>query len=104
EIVHKFVHGYVDLQFAGMGSRLNKLRSFFEPHLSIDMSIVPAAKSAVIRTFAPALNSADDFDSQIVEVETGIDIASGYLKWFVPLAEHWTDWKVNVENESQQEV
>jgi len=88
-IVHKFNHGFVDLQLSGMGKHLSKVRSIFGQYLDGDMKVVLAAKSAAIRILVPKLNATKSITEQEFSVRVGIDTAMRLLTWFLPHKEEW---------------
>jgi len=63
-IVHKLRHGFLDLQFSGMGSQLSALHTRFGGSLLPEMRIARAEKSAVIRQIVPIFRTNEPFESQ----------------------------------------
>ncbi len=81
-LCHKLTHGYIDLQFAGMGEKLSELNMQYRPYLAENMKIARAAKSAVIRLHVPQLSFTETFESQHEDVIQGIEAAKQLLKWY----------------------
>ena len=83
EICHKLPHGVVDIQFRGMGERVQELRAAFQSHLHSDMSVKMAGKSSVVRLRVPVLNAGADFAAQAVHAQEGILAAKRLLIWYL---------------------
>ena len=81
-LCHKLTHGYIDLQFAGMGLNISELKKRYIPYLNENMKIAKAGKSAVIRVNVPKLSIADKFESQKDKVIQGVEAAKNLLKWY----------------------
>jgi len=84
-LCHKLVHGFFDIQFAGMGDQLAELREQFGSMLTDDMQIEKAGKSAVIRINVPKLSIADSFEIQLDVVAASIQAGKQLLAWFQQL-------------------
>ena len=82
DIVHKLPHGNVDLQFSGMGERLDELKSLYGTCMDHDMEIVKAAKSGSIRLKVPGLNANGNFEEQSACVVEGILASKRLLAWY----------------------
>ncbi len=79
DIIRKLPHGNVDLQFAGMGNRLNELRAQFRQYAEPDMKFAQAAKSGSFRLRVPVLNTALDFAKQADDARSGLEAAKRLL-------------------------
>jgi hypothetical protein len=55
-LIHKVVHGNVDLQFSGMAEQLDEVHRRYGDYLTPVMTIMDAGKSAVIRVAVPPIN------------------------------------------------
>ena len=88
-IVHKLSHGFVDLQLAGMGERLNEVQMLFGSRLDGDMQLKRAAKSAAIRLQVPISNANVRFADQVSDVRIGLDAARRLFVWFVTHQDVW---------------
>jgi hypothetical protein len=86
-LLHKLPHGNVDLQFSGMGERMDELRAKYKGCIDGDMSFAKAAKSGCIRLQVPPINTADSFAQQQEAVRQGVDAARRLLAWYEQLAE-----------------
>lgn len=82
DLVHKLTHGYFDLQFKGMGNKLNEMRIKYSHLLTKDMQIVQANKSASIRVEVPKLSLANSLESQKEKVIEAMNKGKKLLKWF----------------------
>lgn len=82
DLVHKLTHGYFDLQFKGMGDKLNIMRDKYFDTLESNMKIVKAGKSASIRVEVPKLSLADSLESQKEKVLVCLKEGINMLKWF----------------------
>ena len=82
DLVHKLTHGYFDLQFKGMGDKLNIMRDKYFDTLENNMKIVKAGKSASIRVEVPKLSLADSLESQKNKVLVCLEEGVNMLKWF----------------------
>ena len=60
KILHKSEKGVVDLQFRGMGGKLEQLESML-PARDSDMKLVKAGNSAVVRIHVPVMDFSKDF-------------------------------------------
>jgi hypothetical protein len=81
-LVHKLVHGNFDLQFNGMGNKIDVMRELYSEKLDNNMQIVKAAKSAAIRVRVPKLSLADSLDSQKEQVLECLEKGKTLLKWY----------------------
>lgn len=84
-LVHKAVHGNVDLQFSGMGHRLPEMSRKYRRHLKAGMEMVRAAKSAAIRIKVPRIRLTDVPDAHEGEMTEGIRAAQFLLEWYLGL-------------------
>ena len=80
-LVQKLGHGYVDLQFGKMGTKLDELRDRLDEFLEPGMSIERATGSGAIRLHVPKLYAPLSFDAQADSVEEGIVAATRLLEW-----------------------
>lgn len=80
-VCHKVNRGYVDLQFPGMGDRLNELESRCGSLLEQDMKFAKASKSAAIRLTVPVLNSNQMIEGQEEPTAEGLRAAVRLLRW-----------------------
>jgi hypothetical protein len=79
-LVHKLPYGKVDLQFAGMGDRLDKLEEMYGTKLQAGMTIVKAAKSAAIRIAVPEIDLQAPLSHK--QVKSGLDAAATLLRFY----------------------
>lgn len=85
-IVHKLgMHGSVDLEFAGMADKIERLKAKYGKHLEKDMRLFIAGKSAAVRIKVPVVDTLDDFDRQVSSVKIGIYAARKLYKWITKL-------------------
>ena len=82
KLYHKFNHGHVDLQLAGMGRRVNEVNSILGQYLEPGMTVESAAMSAAIRVLVPKLTSSLPVEEQISNVYVGIEAAKQLYAWF----------------------
>ena len=82
DLVHKLTHGYFDLQFKGMGNKLQEMREKYSKYLTQEMKLVKAHKSASIRIEVPKLSMADSLENQKEKVSQAINKGKKLLKWF----------------------
>jgi len=82
DLVHKLVHGHFDLQFKGMGNKIDVMRELYSDKLDNNMQIVKAAKSAAIRVKVPKLSLADSLDSQKEQVLDCLEKGKALLNWY----------------------
>ena len=82
-VVHKLPYGNVDLQFSGMGKRLNNLRIQFSQYAEPDMRFARAGKSGSVRLRVPKLNTALDFGKQAEDARAGLDAAKRLLALYI---------------------
>jgi hypothetical protein len=80
-LVHKLPHGFFDLQFASMGSKLKEMHQAFDKRLQAGMTIEKAAKSASIRLQVPALSTADPLERQRDAAIQGFEAGKRLLDW-----------------------
>lgn len=81
-ICHKLNYGCVDLQFSGMGARLNELEAEHGPYLEADMQLVRATKSGAVRLAVPTLRSNQVAANQEGLMIEGIRSANRLLYWY----------------------
>jgi len=89
-LCHKVIHGHIDLQFAGMGKRIREMRTAYGSHLSQEMQIVNAEKSAAIRIKVSRLDMTDDLEVLESMIMEGIRTAQFLLEWYLGLAQDST--------------
>src|SRR5205823_558111 len=82
DLVHKIPKGHVDLQFAGMGTRLSEIRARFKSYLEHGMRIEQAQKSAVVRIQVPKSDLSVPFAEAADAMEEAIRSASRLLSWY----------------------
>lgn len=82
EICHKLLHGNVDLQIGGWGSRIPELTVIVGKLLTPGMAVAKANKSAVIRIQVSTLNAARPFAEQDTAAADGIRAATELLAWW----------------------
>lgn len=92
-IYHKFVHGYVDLQFERLDSRVGTFIHTFQNHLEDEMIVQKAGKAAVIRTQVPKINPHLDYDILQPEVHIAQDAAKRLFSWYLKHADKWEAFK-----------
>ena len=80
-IIHKLMHGRVDLEIAGAASRVAQLSEILEPLLESGMKIVRTNKSVAVRLLAEQLNTAADFDAQQPLIVQALHEAKRLLFW-----------------------
>lgn len=89
-IYHKFVHGYVDLQFEKLGDHANDFIKHFQQEIEDHMTIQRAGKSAVvIRIHVPKINPHHFFEDIRNDVLKGQDAAKRLLDWFQANQDLW---------------
>lgn len=82
-IYHKFVHGFVDLQFEKIGDKAEVFISHFKSHIEEGMTIQRAGKSAVvIRIEVPKINPHKFYEELQDDVHIAQDSAKRLLDWF----------------------
>lgn len=82
-IYHKFVHGFVDLQFEKLGDKAEAFISHFKEHIEEGMTILRAGKSAVvIRIEVPKINPHKFYEELQGDVHLAQDSAKRLLNWF----------------------
>jgi hypothetical protein len=91
KLVHKTTQARVDLQFSGMGDRVNELRALFGDQLEKGMDIDRAAASGVIRILTPPLNRQTPFEAQRESALVGLQAALALLHWFQKHRKRWED-------------
>jgi hypothetical protein len=80
EIVHKGAWGFVDLQIAGHGEKIDYIEKILNPFMKEDMEIVKTGKSASLRIIVPKVDSTLKFDNQMKNIEKSLAIAKKLLK------------------------
>ena len=88
-LVHKARYGNVDLQFSGMGDKLDEMHRLYRKHLVPPMRIEMANKSAVIRI------RIEPFEMSMVEFSEAEDIVRKAIEAAITLL----DWYVSTEDE-----
>lgn len=83
-LLHKFAHGYVDLQFTGMGSKLLQLEDRYRAYMLPSMRIEKAAESAVIRILVdPIIITANAaFSDYEASVREALEAALTLYRWY----------------------
>jgi len=81
-IVHKLRHGNLDLQLAGLGRQLSRVRAEFGPALTRKMHIERAAESAVIRQKVPIFDTGRPFSEQADMARECLERARTLLQWY----------------------
>ena len=74
-LLHKLRQGNVDLQFRGMGKKLDELQDSFGHSLEVGMRIARANKSGSVRLLVPSLDTTASLKSQEESVRKGIEAA-----------------------------
>jgi hypothetical protein len=93
-IYHKFVHGYVDLQFDSLGNNAESLINVFRNYIEVGMSIQKVGKSAVVvRIEVPKINPHMFYDAIQEDVHKGQDSAEVLLKWFYKNRNLWASFR-----------
>jgi len=64
-LVHKLRHGFADLQFEGMATRISQVRDRFGRRLEAGMMITPAGRSCAVRLKIPPLDTTAPFARQL---------------------------------------
>jgi hypothetical protein len=64
QILHKIPKGYVDLQFSGLGARIEELNTLNAALLRDGLKFAQATKSASLRIEVPKMDVREDFSSQ----------------------------------------
>ncbi|MBE2913706.1 hypothetical protein [Anoxybacillus flavithermus] len=89
-IYHKFVHGFVDLQFEKLGEKAEEFISLFKDYLEEGMTIQRAGKSAVVvRIEVPKINPHRFYEDLQDDVHKAQDAAKRLLKWFNKNSNLW---------------
>lgn len=87
DLYHKVVYGHVDLQFGGMGLRTAEIQHELGAHLSPEMRIEQASKSAVIRVKVPHIDMTEDLADLEERMTRGIRVAQLLLQWYLDHAD-----------------
>ncbi len=83
-LIHKTVGrkgARVDLQFKGMGNRIEELKEKYGNLLTGDMKIEKANKAACIRLYVDTVNTAGNFDEQLNAVRKALEYANDLYYW-----------------------
>lgn len=92
-IYHKFVHGFVDLQFEKLGDKAEAFISHFRSHIEEGMTIQRAGKSAVvIRIEVPKINPHKFYEEIQGDVYMAQDSAKRLLDWFHLNSKLWVSF------------
>lgn len=92
-IYHKFVHGFVDLQFEKLGDKAEAFISHFRSHIEEGMTIQRAGKSAVvIRIEVPKINPHKFYEELQDDVYMAQDSAKRLLDWFHLNSKLWVSF------------
>lgn len=81
-LVHKMLHGYVDIEVQGMAGRLDELLARFGPSLEPGMRITRAGKSGLIRTEVARLMPTRDPEEQLEIIDANLHRVLAMLNWF----------------------
>ncbi|WP_018168736.1 hypothetical protein [Thioalkalivibrio sp. ALMg9] len=92
-LVHKFTHGYVDLQVSGAGPRLNAMRAELERSLAEGMKVTRAGKSGAVRLRVPRLDPSATASSQGADILAGLQAAQQLLRWYCENADALTEFR-----------
>ena len=84
-LVHKWPYGNVDLQFAGLGNQIFRLREHLSDWMTEDMEVVKAAKSAVVRLRVPKFDVHATHSNEEELMTAGILAARRLLEWYEAL-------------------
>jgi hypothetical protein len=79
-IVHKGAWGFVNLQIAGYGGKVDYIEKILNPFMKKDMEIVKTGKSASLRVIVPKVDSILEFDNQMENIRKSLAIAKKLLK------------------------
>ena len=88
DLYHKVVYGHVDLQFGGMGMRTAEIQHELGAHLSPEMSIERASKSAVVRVRVPHIDMTEDLLALEERMTRGIRVVQTLLQWYLDHADN----------------
>lgn len=88
KIVHKALQARVDLQFRGMGERIEDLEAIFSECLDPDMTIRKANKAGVVRIQVKSIDVGDSFEEQLEDIKHAVLAAKRLLSW-------WDSNKIN---------
>ena len=80
-IVHKGLHGFVDLQFARLGPAMPTIQQLSRDNLPAGATIERAKGSVALRLHVPPLNAGISFASQEALALEGILAAKRWLAW-----------------------
>ncbi len=80
ELLHKVRHGRVDLQIGGMGGNLMLIEEKFGKHMTGDMRVEKASKSAVIRIHVKKIDVKLPYDQSKQAVEEALNAALALLR------------------------
>ncbi len=82
-IVHKFTHGYVDLELAGLAGHLEELESSLRPVLAEEMHLRRAGRSLAVTIDVPVLSVEIAFEEQAAAAGAGIRAAMKLRSWLL---------------------
>lgn len=92
-IYHKFVHGFIDLQFERLGEKAEEFIGHFRNHIEEGMTIQRAGKSAVvIRIEVPKINPHMFYEELQDDVYMAQDSAKRLLDWFHLKSKLWVSF------------
>lgn len=92
-IYHKFVHGFVDLQFDSLGENVGAFINHFQSHLEDEMTIQKVGKSGVaIRIEVPKINPQKFYEELQDDVYIAHKSAKKLLEWFQMKFNVWTSF------------
>ena len=86
KILHKSEKGVVDLQFRGMGGKLEQLETML-PERDSDMKLVKAGNSAVVRIHVPNMDFSKDFAIYEREIAIVFDAVNRLNQFAIKTAE-----------------
>ena len=83
KLKHKVGYGHVDLEFRGMGNRLEEMERLYGRSLPSGARIEKAAKSAVVRIRVEPIDMTNaDFRTSEALARKGIETAASLLDWY----------------------
>jgi hypothetical protein len=82
QLIHKIPYGNVDLQFSGMGNRLQEFVERFSLGLPPGATLQPAGRSAVIRIAVPPVARDTPSDAAESEIRLALDAAIQLRRWY----------------------
>lgn len=101
KLMHKFNHGRVDLQIAGLGKRLETVRELIDEHLDDGMTIVKSSASASVAIEVPRLKASVRFEEQTEKLSECLAAVRRMLDWFVRTRSAWSDGIIALKAEGK---